>query len=125
MEKKKILIVDDERAFCELAKINLEATGEFTVQTVSDSRQAVAAVRSFVPHMILLDLIMPHIGGMEILEMLNTDEIGSRIPSVILSALEKDTDKLRAYKLGVVGYLVKPAQTVDIIQAIHKALEFK
>ncbi len=125
MDKKKVLIIDDEKAFCELAKINLEATGEFIVQTVSDSRQAVAAVRSFVPNMILLDLIMPHIGGMEVLEMLNTDDIGSRIPVVILSALEKDTDKLRAYKLGVVGYLVKPAQTADIIQAIHKALEFK
>lgn len=125
MDKKKILLIDDEVKFLEIVQLNLEGTGEYEVMTLADPRNALYSVHSFMPQLILLDLIMPHVGGMEVCEMLNADPLGSKIPIIILSALEKDSDKLHAFKLGVVDYLVKPIDRDELIAAINKALKFK
>jgi CheY-like chemotaxis protein len=57
--------------------------------------------------------------------MLNKDSIGGRIPIIILSALDKDTDKLRTFKVGVLDYLIKPIKKEDLIRKIEKLAQFK
>ena len=125
MNKKRILLIDDEEDFIRMLKLNLEQSGKFEVLALTEAKDVVAQVHSFKPNVVLLDLIMPNIGGMEVCEMLNDDPLGREVPIIILSALEKDVDKLQAYKLGVVGYLVKPVETNDVILAIGKALAYK
>lgn len=125
MEKKKIMIVDDEESFGTLVKFNLELTGNYEVMSLTSAKDILNQVHAFKPSLILLDLVMPEIGGLEVCEMLNNDPIGINIPIVILSALTSDIDKRKAYKLGVVGYIAKPVETSELIKTIEKSLQSK
>ena len=125
MSKRKILIVDDEVDFLKITKLNLEETGKFEVRTLSNAKELISQLKSFWPEVILLDLLMPGIGGLEVCDMLNNDPVGQRLPIIILSALDKDKDKLNAYKKGVVDYLTKPIEKDVLIAKIEKALGAK
>jgi CheY-like chemotaxis protein len=125
MKKKKVMVVDDEKNFLRLVKMNLEETTEYEVLTLSSAKDIVVQVNNFTPDIILLDLVMPTIGGIEACELLNNDPVGRKTPIIILSALDKEVDKLKAYKLGVVDYLTKPVEINDILSAIEKALRYR
>ena len=125
MEKRRVMIVDDEEDFLRITKLNLEQTGKFEVLTLNGAKDIITMANIFKPDIILLDILMPTIGGIEACEMLNRDPIGKTIPIIILSALEKTADKLKAYKVGVVDYLVKPIETKVLISKIEKALQYK
>ena len=125
MVKKKIMVIDDEEDFLKITKMNLEATGDYEVIIMSNAKDMLNQVHGFRPDLILLDLLMPSVGGMEACQMLNDDSLGKGIPIIILSAIDKDQDKLQAYKLGVVDYLSKPIDRDGLIAKIKKALEFK
>jgi len=123
--KKKVLVVDDETDFLKIVKINLEETNNYEVLTLSSANDIVSQVHLFKPDIILLDILMPGIKGIEACEMLNNDSLGERIPIIMLSALDKDVDKLKAFKSGVLDYLVKPIKTEDLISKIEKHTQFK
>jgi CheY-like chemotaxis protein len=125
MNKKKILVVDDEAGFLKITKLNLEETGKFEVMTSLGAKDIISLVHNFRPEVILLDLLMPGTGGLEACDMLNNDPVGKGLPIIILSALDKDQDKLAAYKKGVVDYLTKPIEMDALIAKIEKALEAK
>jgi len=125
MEKKRIMIVDDEEHFLNVTKINLERTGKYDVMTLSNAKDIISQVKKFAPDVILLDILMPAVDGVETCKMLNEDPIGKRIPIITLSALDTDKDKLMMYKLGVVDFLTKPIEKNDLITKIEKALQFK
>lgn len=125
MEKKRIIVVDDEEGFVKIVKMNLELTGKYEVMGLSKEKEIkdiVSYLHKFNPHLILLDLVMPDIGGLEVCEMLNDDAFGCRVPLIILSALSGQTDKLKANKLGVVDYLVKPIKMDELMVTIDKAI---
>lgn len=123
MEKKRILVLDDEVNITSMIKTRLEYTGEYEVMTLSDAKDIVLEVRSFKPDCILLDLLMPEIGGIEVCQMLNSDPLGITIPIIVISALDKNVDKIKAYKLGVVDYLTKPFEAKALLYAVEKALK--
>jgi len=125
MKKRKILIVDDEENLLELLKINLEHTGKYEVQTLQDGRDILSQVKSFNPDLMLVDILMPKIDGVELCRILNADPVANRIPIITLSALDTDKDKLMMYKLGVVDFLVKPIESDALIAGIEKALRNK
>jgi len=125
MEKKKIMIVDDEEEFLNLAKANLERTGKYEVTVFLDAKDIIPNTHRERPDLILLDLIMPNLGGIEACDMLNNDPIARGIPIVVVTGLSKETDKVKAYKSGVVDYLVKPIELEHLIATIEKALKLK
>ena len=125
MEKRKVMVVDDEKDFLAITKLNLEETGKYEVTTLSTAKDIIPQMHAFKPDVILLDILMPAVGGLDACEMLNNDPIGKKIPIIIISALSKDKDKISAYKAGVVEYLVKPVEKDEIISKIEKALQFK
>jgi len=125
MEKKKVLIIDDEQSFLEITKINLENTGEYKVAILSEAKDIISQIHAFQPDIILLDILMPKIDGVEACRMLNNDQAGKGTPIIILSALDADKDKLMMYKLGVVDFIIKPVEIRDLIAAIEKALKCK
>lgn len=125
MEKKKVMIVDDEEYFLKMLKLNLEQVGKYDVLTLLDAKDIVVKVNDFKPDVILLDLLMPEVGGIEACQMLNEDPVGSQTPIIAISALDKEEDKLKAYKVGVVDYLTKPVGINTIVKSIEKALKFK
>ena len=119
------MAIDDEEDFLKIVKLNLVETDKYEVLTLSSVKDIISQVHSFKPDIILLDLLMPAVGGLEACEMLNNDPMGSNIPIIVLSALDKNMDKLKAYRLGVVDYLVKPIEKKDLIASIEKALQSK
>ncbi len=122
MAKTKIMLVDDEQDFLKMVKLNLEDTGKFEVLTLPGANDIIQQLHLFKPQLVILDMVMPGIGGMEICDMLNTDSLGKATPIMILSALDKDKEKLTAYKKGVVGYLSKPIEKDVLIAKIENAL---
>ncbi|MCQ9204859.1 MAG: response regulator [Omnitrophica bacterium] len=125
MKKKRIMLVDDEKDFVDMLKKNLERKNEFEVLVCSTTKGFLEQVNMYKPDLILLDLLMSPIGGLEICEMLNENPEARKIPIIIVSGLEKEVDKLKAYKLGVLDYLVKPIELDNLVFKIKKALEYK
>ena len=124
-KKKKVMIVDDEVALLEIIKENLESTGKYEVQTLPDAKDIIQEVHHFAPDVILLDLLMPAVGGIEVCQMLNDDQTAKGIPDIVISALDKEADKLNAYEVGVIDYLVKPVKRDELLAKIEQALELK
>ena len=124
MDKKRILIIDDDKVALESLRRLLELHS-YEVLAVQESREAFSKARSFGPEVILLDLLMPRLGGLEICEMLNSDKETRGIPIIVVSALDKEADIKKAYHLGVVGYLTKPYDLNKLLQEINKAIAYK
>ena len=125
MDKKRILIVDDDEKFRALIRAFFEGDNGYDLLIIADAKNILSDVHRFKPDVIVLDLLMPDIGGIEICEMLNRDPLGSSIPIIVISSLEKDTDKLCAYKQGVVDFLIKPSSKDELLKAVQKALSNK
>ena len=80
------------------------------------------SIKSFKPDLILLDLLMPDLGGFEICEILNNDPETHGIPIIIISGFGDSVDIKKAYKLGAVGYFVKPFALSDLCKEINKVI---
>lgn len=120
-EKKKIIIIDDDVNVCESLK-NLLVLSGFEVETVNKAKEALDRIRFFRPDLIILDLLMPEIGGFELCEILNKDKELCHIPIIVVSALGGYTDIKRAYMLGVVGYINKPYEFNQLLIEIKKII---
>lgn len=123
--KKRILIIDDDTVALSSLKELLALSG-YAVETIQETKGDIMhRIKASRPHLILLDLLMPHLGGFEVCELLNKDKETQGIPVVIVSALLKDADIKRAYLLGVIGYVSKPYDFSKLLQEISKALSYK
>lgn len=122
MGKRKVMVVDDEENFLKIVKLNLEESGQYEVLTLPNAKNIISEMHRFRPDVLLLDLLMPSEGGIEVCEELNNDALGSKVPIIIVSGLDKEQDKLKAYKLGVIEYLTKPIDLKTMMNVIEKAL---
>jgi DNA-binding response OmpR family regulator len=125
MNKKKILLIEDEKEFACMLKLNLEASGEYEVFILPDAKDLLVKTRKIMPEIILLDLLLPSIGGLEVCQMLNSEDSVRGIPVVVISALGKEIDKQKAYKLGAVDYFVKPLNMDKLLISIKKYIMYK
>lgn len=87
MEKKRILVVDDDLAFTRMMKLNLERAGAYNIRIENAGSRAVATAKEFKPQLILLDVIMPEVDGGDVAAMLKEDPILKDIPVVFITAL--------------------------------------
>jgi len=124
MPKNKVFIVEDDKtALLSLRKL-LEASG-FETESTFESKEALMKIKLFKPDIILLDLLMPEIGGLEICEILNKDNSTRGIPVIVISALKNPADIKKSYELGVVGYFTKPYDYPELEKKIRKFIEYK
>jgi DNA-binding response OmpR family regulator len=122
--KKRVFIADDEEVVLDSLKKLLILAG-FDVDVTMNAKDVVPMIKKFKPDLILLDLLMPHIGGFEICEMLNSDKETQKIPIIVISALGGYTDIKKAYQLGVIGYITKPYDFTKLVEKINKAIAYK
>lgn len=122
--KKRIFIVDDQEDILSLLNDSLTSSG-FEVKVCKEPKNVLALIRSFKPNLILLDLRMPDLDGFEICEILNNDFQTHGIPIIIASGFGDLVDIKKAYKLGAVGYLVKPFSLDALFKEVAKALANK
>jgi DNA-binding response OmpR family regulator len=123
-DKKKIFIADDDEAIVSSLRELLVLSG-FEVKATQKAKEVMPLIKGFLPDLIILDLFMPDLGGLEICEMLNNDKVTQAIPIIVVSALGDYIDIKRAYRLGVVNYLVKPYEFKKLLREINKAIVSK
>ncbi len=124
MSKRKstILIIDDEEDFCLFIKRNLELTDNYRIIIATAGKKGIWLARLDKPDLILLDIMMPGIGGLEVLKRLKEDDKARNIPIVVLSAKGDDETKERAVSLHSDDYIVKPVKMEVLISRIEDIL---
>ena len=106
MTGRRILLVEDDRFLRRACEVSLRQRG-FVVATAADGEEALRQVRAEVPDLILLDLLMPKVTGIEVLKALRADEATREIRVLILSNSSREQDLEEIKALGVSGYFVK------------------
>ncbi|MEG0137177.1 MAG: response regulator, partial [Cetobacterium sp.] len=114
----KILIVDDEPYILELLKINLEAAG-YLVKTLVSGKKIVDICLEFQPEIILLDIMLPDIDGLELCKIIKSHPILNKIGIILVSAKGEIDDKVYGLDLGADDYIAKPFSIKEIISRVN------
>lgn len=121
---KKILVVEDNelnlKLFCDL----LRAHG-YEAEPVRDGREAVERTRVFSPDLIIMDIQMPHVSGLELIEQLKSDEGLRAIPVMAVTAYAAKGDEERIRDAGAEGYVSKPISVMKFVEAVGALLELQ
>lgn len=119
---KRILIVDDEEDFCFFVKENLQQIGSYQVLIATDGVQGLKIAREAHPDLILLDILMPRMNGLEVLKRLKANPATMEIPVLMLTAKNDVESKQQAAQLYDEDYLVKPIQADFLKMKIDRVL---
>jgi len=122
-----ILLIEDDAI--EVMKFNrVLSTMNFSHKVIEakngEEALTILKIKEVIPDIIILDLNMPKINGIEFLRILKADEHLKCIPSIILTTSNNRKDVLECYKIGIAGYLLKPLKYEDYIVRIKRLLEF-
>ena len=117
-----ILIVDDEPDTLELIEFNLKAAG-FRCLTAGDGTEALRKAREFHPQLIILDLMIPEIDGLEVCKLLRRDVNTASIPIIMLTAKASEIDRVLGLELGANDYLTKPFSPRELVLRIKNLLK--
>ena len=120
--KPKILVVDDEPEAVELVEFNLKQAG-FDVATAADGAEALKKARAISPALILLDLMLPEIDGLEVCKLLRRDPVTAGIPIIMLTAKAAEIDRVLGLELGADDYVTKPFSPRELVLRIRKILD--
>jgi two-component system, OmpR family, alkaline phosphatase synthesis response regulator PhoP len=115
---QKILVVDDELDIVKVARAYLEQSG-FRVITASDGEQALAAFRHEQPDLIVLDLNLPKMGGLDVCRAIRRD---SNVPIIMLTARVEEADRLIGLEIGADDYIVKPFSPREVVARVRTVL---
>jgi phosphate regulon transcriptional regulator PhoB len=121
MSPKKILIADDEKDIVDLVAYNLEQEG-FSVIQARDGRQALEKVNSEKPDLLILDLMMPAIPGMEVCRMIRRQPATASLPVIMLTAKSDPVDKILGLEVGADDYVAKPFHVRELIARVRAVL---
>ena len=119
--KQKILVVDDEPDAVELIEFNLKASG-YEVVTATDGQEAIQKTRDVLPDLIVLDLMLPEVDGMEVCKILRRDGRTSAIPILMLTAKAAEIDRVLGLELGADDYVTKPFSPRELVLRIKRLL---
>lgn len=123
--KMKLLAVDDQSMNIALLEDLLATAGYKNVRSLTDSRQAIETCRSFEPDLVLLDLMMPHIGGIEILQTIRSEVTEIFLPVIVLTADSNEESRRNALRAGATDFLLKPFDEIEVLLRIANLLEMR
>jgi two-component system alkaline phosphatase synthesis response regulator PhoP len=119
--RENVLVVDDERDILELVKYNLDKEG-YQVTVVATGEDALLAARSKLPDIIILDLMLPGVDGLEVCRRLKADPKTRSIPIVMLTAKGDEADVVTGLELGAADYVTKPFSPRVLTARVRAAL---
>jgi DNA-binding response OmpR family regulator len=119
---RKILIIDDENDLTFFVKANLEMSGKCKVLIASNGKEGIKAASKLKPDVILLDIMMPHMDGFEVLKRLKQSPKTLSIPIIMLSAKGDEDSKMQAASSYNEDYIVKPVQIDALQQKIEEVI---
>lgn len=118
---QKILVVEDNelnlKLFCDLLRVH-----GYEAEPVRDGREAVERARAFAPDLIIMDIQMPHISGLELIEQMKADEELKGIPIMAVTAYAARGDEERIREAGAEGYVSKPISVMRFVEAVGALL---
>jgi two-component system phosphate regulon response regulator PhoB len=122
MSNDKILIIEDEEDIQELLKYNLKKDGFEQLKITNSGEAGIAAVKSFLPNIILLDLMLPGIDGLNVCRQLKNNSDTEHIPIIMLTAKSEESDIIVGLEIGADDYIVKPFSNKVLIARIRSVL---
>lgn len=129
MECKKlnILLIEDDAI--EVMKLHRVISSKGLNHSIVEANNGVEALdilqkKEALPDIILLDLNMPKINGIEFLSILKADEVLKHLPTIVLTTSNNQKDVLECYKIGIAGYVIKPLKYEDYVQKIEAVLKY-
>jgi phosphate regulon transcriptional regulator PhoB len=120
-EKKIILVVEDEPDIGDLVRFSLEQEG-FAVAVAADGEQALALVRRERPALVILDLMLPGMPGLDVCRRLRNDDAVARLPIIILTAKAAEADRVIGLEMGADDYLTKPFSPRELVARVRAVL---
>lgn len=119
--KPKILIVDDEPDALELIQYNLKAAG-YDVATAADGEEAIKKARAAQPSLIILDVMLPEVDGLEVCKTLRREPATATIPIIMLTAKAAEIDRVLGLELGADDYVTKPFSPRELVLRVKSLL---
>jgi DNA-binding response OmpR family regulator len=115
------LVVDDDPDVCDLVRYKLEQSG-FDVRRASDGDQALREVEAEIPDLVLLDIMMPGMSGLEVLERWRANGATEKLPVIMLTAKAQENDVERGFELGADDYVIKPFSPRELARRVTAVL---
>jgi DNA-binding response OmpR family regulator len=122
MQKTRVLIVEDEQDIAGLIKHTLERTGDTRAEVVGSGDAALKAVLDQPPDLIILDLNLPVIGGLEVCRILRARPTTSRVPIIMLTAKTSESDRVNGLDVGADDYVTKPFSLRELAARVRAVL---
>ncbi len=127
MDKKRILLIDDEIGFTQLLKLNLEKTGTYEVRVENTGARGAAVAAEFHPDLILLDIIRPDIDGGQVASQIKEQRGMRETPILFVTAIVSKKETMTC-KNGLIGghpFIAKPVDTDEVVESIEKTLSHR
>lgn len=121
MEKKYIFVVDDEMHICELIEYNLKKNG-YEVSVFERGEDLFTKLKDSIPDLILLDLMLPGMDGLDVCRKLRSMDMTKKIPIIMLTAKGEEVDKVLGLEMGADDYITKPFSVRELIARIKAVL---
>src|SRR5215467_7906347 len=116
--KRNILVVDDEPQITRVLKTSLSSQG-YSIRTASDGKQALQEMKNWSPDLVITDLRMPNMDGLELCRAIRTE---SRVPIIVLSVKGEETIKVESLDAGADDYVTKPFNMNELLARVRAAL---
>jgi two-component system phosphate regulon response regulator PhoB len=120
--RPKILVVDDEPEAVELLEFNIKQAG-FDVLVAADGSEALKKAHGALPSLVLLDLMLPEVDGLEVCKMLRRDPATASIPIIMVTAKATEIDRILGLELGADDYITKPFSPRELVLRVKKLLQ--
>ena len=120
--EKRVLIIDDEPLIARAISILLARNGFRNVSHETDARNAVCAVKNLQADVVLLDIHMPHLSGLQVLEQMNNEAALEEVV-VLMHSSAGESEQFISFELGAAGFISKPASEHDLINAVYSVLQ--
>jgi len=124
-QKSQILVVDDNLQNVELMEAYLAATGLYAITTAFDGEEALQKVAAAAPDIILLDVMMPRLGGFEVCQRLKENDDTRLIPIIITTALGDLGDRIQGIEVGADDFLTKPVNKLELLTRVKALVRVK
>jgi two-component system, OmpR family, phosphate regulon response regulator PhoB len=121
LKDKRILVIDDEEFMLWAIKIKLEKCGAKAI-TSGNVHDAFFKLNNVKPDLILLDIMLPDMSGLEFMSLIKNNFMDTKIPVILMSTLSKDEVINVGYKLGATDYIIKPFDMGDLVEKIAQVL---
>ena len=120
--KTRILVVDDEADVLELVEFNLRQAG-YELTSAADGAEALKKAKAQLPALIILDVMLPEVDGLEVCKLLRRDPATARIPIIMLTAKASELDRVLGLELGADDYLTKPFSPRELLLRVKNLIQ--